>query len=153
MESVNPPSAGHDLLGDLDQIVVLNYASQGQRFGNYIIDRILAYGFAFMIAFGIGMIYGLRGESADGVFEGLPLYLLMYSAYLSYYTLFEALNKGRTVGKMITGTYAIATDGTPITWKLAFLRSLSRLVPFEAFSGFSAAPWHDRWTETTVVKK
>lgn len=153
MESVNPTLASHDLLGDLDEIVVLNYASQGQRFGNYIIDRIVALGFAILLGFGVSIIYSVPGGSADAVFEGLPLYVLMYSAYVSYYTLSEAFLKGRTIGKLITGTYAVTNNGEPVTFQLAFFRSLSRIVPFEVFSGLGSAPWHDRWTDTTVVKK
>lgn len=153
MEAVNPSSATQDLLGDLDEIVVLNYATKGQRFGNYIIDRILAYAFAIVVAAGLGAMIGLSGGTGEGVFEGLPLYILMYSSYLGYYTLMEGLTKGRTIGKLITRTQAVTFDGQPITFKLAFLRSLCRIVPFEAFSGFGSAPWHDRWTETTVVNK
>ncbi|GAA0539785.1 RDD family protein [Chitinophaga japonensis] len=153
METVNPSSRQEDLLDDLDDMVVLNPATQGQRFGNYIIDRIVAYAFAFLIVVMVGVVIGLLGGNSDGVFEGLPLYLLMYISYVWYYTTMEALNKGRTIGKLITGTYAVTRKGNPITLKTAFYRSLCRIVPFEAFSGFGQVPWHDSWTDTTVVKK
>jgi hypothetical protein len=37
--------------------------------------------------------------------------------------------------------------------RIAFLRSLSRLVPFEPFSALKkpSYPWHDRWTRTLVI--
>ena len=153
MESVNPSSTTQDLLGDLDEIVVLNYATKGQRFANYFIDRILAYGFAILVAATLGAVIGLSGGTGEGVFEGLPLYILMYGSYLAYYTLIEGLTKGRSVGKLITRTQAVTFDGQPITFKLALLRSLCRIVPFEAISGLGSVPWHDRWTETTVINK
>jgi uncharacterized RDD family membrane protein YckC len=65
----------------------------------------------------------------------------------------RGITKGRSLGKWITGTVAVRLDGNTINWKDAFLRSLSRIVPFEPFSALGYAPWHDKWTETTVVKK
>ena len=37
--------------------------------------------------------------------------------------------------------------------RIAFLRSLCRLVPFEPFSALKkpSYPWHDRWTRTLVI--
>ena len=72
--------------------------------------------------------------------------------YLVYYTLCEKLFRGQTLGKLITGTKSLRTDGEELTFKDALLRSLCRLVPFEVFSGFGV-PWHDSWTNTMVVKK
>jgi len=63
----------------------------------------------------------------------------------------EKAFKGRTLGKVISGTRAIRNDGGELTLKDALLRSLSRLVPFEVFSGFGT-PWHDSWTNTQVIK-
>jgi uncharacterized RDD family membrane protein YckC len=65
----------------------------------------------------------------------------------------EGSAKGKTLGKLITGTRALKMDGGNLTWKVAFMRSLCRIVPFEAFSAFGGNPWHDRWTDTIVVKE
>jgi hypothetical protein len=57
------------------------------------------------------------------------------------------------LGKLITGTRAIREDGVELNFKDAFLRSLSRLVPFEPFSIWSGnGIWHDSWTKTMVIK-
>jgi uncharacterized RDD family membrane protein YckC len=69
-----------------------------------------------------------------------------------YYSLCEKLFRGQTLGKLITATCALRTDGEELTFKDALLRSLCRLVPLEVFSGFGV-PWHDAWTNTMVVKK
>jgi uncharacterized RDD family membrane protein YckC len=71
--------------------------------------------------------------------------------YIVYYTLCEKLFKGYTLGKLITGTKAVRLDGSALRFKDALLRSLRRMVPFEVFSGFGT-PWHDSWTNTTVIK-
>jgi len=65
----------------------------------------------------------------------------------------EGLFKGKSLGKLITGTRAVNTDGTNISFKTALLRGLSRIVPFEPFSalGGPSHPWHDKWTNTYVI--
>ena len=80
-------------------------------------------------------------------------YLCAIVIIVGYYTVFEATTKGRTLGKFITGTQAVREDGSNITWKDAFIRSLCRLVPFEPFSTFGVLPWHDSWSKTIVIKK
>ena len=153
MESVNPTSTNRDLLGDLDEITALNYASKGQRFANHIIDFIAACFFYLLTGVGLAVLVEGSGGDSDAVFEGLSGYVIGYSFFAGYFTLMEGLSKGRTLGKLITGTYAVGLDGKPLTLKQAFYRSLCRVVPFESFSGLGAAPWHDKWTNTTVVKK
>jgi uncharacterized RDD family membrane protein YckC len=155
MGAVNPSSTGRDLLGDLDEIVVLNYASQGQRFGNFIIDWIVTFALLLGLGYIAGMLYGygLIGESGLDWFRGPLSFITTSVTGIAYYTFMEAFCKGRTIGKLVTGTYAVRNDGQPLTLKQAFLRELCRMVPFETLSGLGPAPWHDSWTNTTVVKK
>jgi uncharacterized RDD family membrane protein YckC len=79
-------------------------------------------------------------------------YLIAVFHYLFYYTICEKAFKGYTLGKLLSGTRAVRMDGQELTLKDAFLRSLSRMVPFEVFSGFGEQPWHDTWTKTAVIK-
>jgi hypothetical protein len=46
----------------------------------------------------------------------------------------------------------ISSEGGELTMKDAFMRSLSRIVPLEVFSGLGDVPWHDSWTRTIVVR-
>ena len=60
------------------------------------------------------------------------------------------------MGKWITGTRVVDERGDPPSWRQACLRSLARLIPFEAFSVlFSedgmARGWHDSLPRTRVV--
>ena len=82
----------------------------------------------------------------------LYAYLLGTINFLLYYTICEKAFRGHTLGKLITGTRAIRLDGGELTLKDAFLRSLSRIVPFETLSAIWGAPWHDTWTNTTVIR-
>lgn len=163
---VNPePQQQTDLLSDVaDTANSYQYATQGQRFVNWLVDNLLMrFGLSYLTGTAIGAILGTVAPDflyslayGDGGGPGLGLYVLAYIIaifnYLIYYTLCEKLFKGYTLGKVISGTKAIRQDGNELTFKDAFLRSASRLVPFEVFSGFSTLTWHDSWTETMVVK-
>jgi uncharacterized RDD family membrane protein YckC len=112
---------------------------------------------------GVGAVWGLslvsQGVSDAATIEQdinsstALLYLISFLTFLAYYTLFEAATKGRTIGKLITGTVAVKDDGTALTFKEALLRSLCRMIPFEPFSAFGGRPWHDTITHTMVIKK
>lgn len=130
-------------------------ASTGKRFANYIIDII----FFYILVLVLGAILAiLSPASLDDIGDGsgssdllinlfsLILLVLMYGGL-------EALLKGKTIGKFITGTRAVKLDGSPITATQAFGRALSRLVPFEPFSAFGTPcdPWHDEWSHTMVI--
>ncbi len=78
--------------------------------------------------------------------------VLGYINYLIYYIFCEMVFKGYTLGKLLTGTKAIRVDGLQMTFKDVILRSLSRIVPFEVFSGLGDKLWHDSWSHTMVVK-
>jgi uncharacterized RDD family membrane protein YckC len=130
-------------------------ASSGKRLANFIIDMLVFY----MLAFLVGIIIGVLNPSAyDGVdddFFGGPFIdrlvsLLLYGIYMF---IVEAVFKGKSLGKLITGTRAVNEDGTNISLTTALLRGLSRSVPFNAFSalGSPSYPWHDRWTKTYVI--
>lgn len=79
--------------------------------------------------------------------------LVTIGLLVAFYSLSEIIFQGRTIGKFITGTKAINEAGTDMDPKTILLRSLSRIVPFEAFSalGNPCRPWHDKWTRTYVI--
>jgi len=88
-----------------------------------------------------------------GSFDVLAsIYLVSIVNFLIYYTICEKAFKGKTLGKLITGTKAIRDDGKELSFKNALLRSLSRIVPFEPFSAFGGYPWHDSCTGTMGIK-
>ena len=148
-----PALENNDLFSDFESNLV--QASGWKRFFNYIIDLIIFYAVIFIAA--IAMAF-LNPEMIDGIDENVGgsaivdrlFYLLLYGMYMF---VVEAVFKGRSLGKLITGTRAVNEDGSTITTKTALLRGLSRAVPFNAFSalGSPSYPWHDKWTRTYVI--
>jgi uncharacterized RDD family membrane protein YckC len=152
-----------DLLADESyEINHFVYATQGQRFLNWLIDNLLMrYGLSYLTGMGIGVLISIASPEFfenisydEGVFGTLFWLgiLISYFNYVVYYTVCEKLFRGYTVGKLITGTRAIRQDGGELSFRNALLRSLSRCVPFEVFSGFNTLTWHDSWTDTMVIK-
>ena len=149
-----------NILSDIEQDFALERASVGIRFANLLIDMVFFYGIMLLVGAVLGIIFLATGIDINTSFlvredigsKSLQ-YLLSYATYLSLYTLLEGAANGKTLGKLITGTRALREDGSKLSWKDAFLRSLCRIIPFEAFSAFGGNPWHDRWTNTIVVKE
>ena len=135
--------------------VTLKTTSTGKRFANYIIDLIvfmvLTFVFGMASAIVVLIIYPEAADTIEADFEKYNL-LFSLAIHLSYYTILES-SSGRTVGKLITGTRVVDKNGKTPAFKTVFLRSLSRIVPFNAFSFLGTEPrgWHDSWTETWVI--
>jgi len=162
MEETNiNPSAEINLSDQLNAEIQFEYATTWQRFFNFLIDNLLMrFGLSYITGTAVGMLLGLLAPDyilrvAENP-ERIDIYVLGYLVaifnYLIYYTICEKGFKGYTLGKLITGTRAIRQDGGELSFKDALLRSLSRMVPFEVFSGFGGHPWHDTWTKTMVIK-
>lgn len=134
-------------------------ADTGKRFLNYIIDVIVFY----LLFLGAGILIAIISpETIDSLLaeEQSPgaalgdriLSILLYAVYMS---LVETIFKGKSLGKLITGTRAVNLDGSRISAGTAFARGFSRAVPFSAFSalGSPCNPWQDKWTNTIVVEE
>lgn len=126
-------------------------ASKGKRFANYLIDLavfLVIYGIIIFVADALGANFMNFLEStpfADNLISAL-LYFLVMSVQ-------EILFKGQSVGKLITGTLAVMEDGSSIPNDKFFVRSLCRLIPFDALSFFGSLGWHDKFSKTRVVNK
>ncbi len=135
----------------------LEATTTGRRFANLIIDTICYY-IVILILFVI-VLLPMVLKSPESMSEDSPMftfmsYVIAFGAIIGYYWFFEYVCKGRTIGKFITGTRAIMLGGDRLTSKAAFLRSVSRLVPFEPFSYLgSNSGWHDQWTYSYVVNE
>jgi len=142
-----------DLLEDI--IPGVNPATKNLRFVNWIVDIIGYYIFVFVVVYILAriapdVVNSVLGYDSD---SKLMQYVFAYLFFFIYFTLLEGFTKGKTLGKFITGTRAVKEDGSAITFIDAIKRSLSRMVPFEPFSGFGDSIWHDKWTNTIVIKE
>ena len=138
--------------------VYLRTASRGKRFVNYLFDLIGYY--SLMGA--IGFIIAAFSPATVAVYNGETLLgsLLNLSfgsiVMVLYYTGNEVLFDGKSLGKFITRTRAVSKNGEVPTVKQIMIRSLTRLVPFEAFSFLGGEPvrgWHDSWSDTYVIQE
>ena len=75
----------------------------------------------------------------------------LYSIGYKYHS--DILYDSTRLGKFVTGTMVLMEDGSKPTFKDIFIRSLCRLIPFEAFSflGAEGRGWHDSMSDTYVV--
>jgi uncharacterized RDD family membrane protein YckC len=161
-EEVNRDPVETGLADQLNQVIRYEHASGAQRFLNYLVDNLLMqFGLSYLTGMIVGFLIAKMAPdfayriAYEGTTQGdllLISFLIGIFNYVVYYTFCEKVFKGYTLGKLLTGTRAIREDGSELTFKDAILRSLSRLVPFEPFSGFGPRPWHDSWTNTVVVK-
>jgi uncharacterized RDD family membrane protein YckC len=107
-----------DLLLELEQDIFLEPVKAGTRFANYVIDLIAFYIsivtigalIATFSSSGVNYILGANDNSISATIMG---YLISWSIYVIYYTLLEGVTKGKTLGKIITGTKAVKEDGCP----------------------------------------
>lgn len=130
------------------------YVTGWARFGHFIIDRIIYIVFELIIAFSLGIIIALLG-GADwllGMNENLMDLVLFALTYPLYYFIFEA-SMQTSLAKMMLGRVVVDEYGDKPTKNQIFKRSVSRIVPFEPFSCFGDTGWHDRWSETFVIRK
>ena len=126
----------------------LELAGKGRRFANLLLDTV----FYQLVVFAAGFVLVLLDPANAQAVEDFDIAITAL-VILAYYVGFETL-MGRTPGKMITGTRVVTDEGLPPGLNQVFLRSASRLVPFEPFSCLGDPPegWHDRWSRTRVVR-
>lgn len=141
------------------EAIVFPVASLNARAGNFFLDTIVRilisssfYKLMYLVHADVFNTWMKTGDSQMVLIkDGLITFIIS----VLYYFIFE-FTLQRTPAKFVTRTYVVRTDGHKPTFKDIFIRTLSRLVPFEPFSFLvkidEAKGWHDRWSKTCVVK-
>jgi uncharacterized RDD family membrane protein YckC len=143
---------------EYDGFVDVVGVTSGTRFGYFIIDRIVSYLFALLVWAIILVPDVIFNESAitNAITYGDYRLLDNVGTYIFilflYYFVVESIF-GTSIGKLILGYIVVDAYGNKPTIKQLFKRSVSRLVPFEAFSCFKWKGWHDEWSDTMVISK
>jgi len=153
MENLAIPQS--ELFAELRENLYEQPATVGQRFMNYLIDVFIFYLVLFVLGAVAGLFLGDAFAEGETLF-GMPLllqYLVIYILLVGLYTFLETATNGRTIGKMVTKTRAIREDGSNVNFNDALKRSLIRCIPFEQLSAFNGRPWHDRWSNTKVIRE
>jgi uncharacterized RDD family membrane protein YckC len=124
-------------------------ASGTRRFWTFVIDQIAMWIGLLTLQIAYGVAYGLHALEA---LDGIKWWGICTAFYVIYYVCFEVIS-GRTLGKVLTGTRVVTTDGLPLSIPTALVRTLCRLIPFEPMS-FSLGEnwWHDSLSRTQVVR-
>lgn len=143
-----------------EELVPYRDASLGQRFLNFLIDTItMSLSIGLVVSYVEALVlWNYFPDMAVEVYagKGLDYFLISWISgilsYMVYYPCCETVFRGYTMGKLITGTKAVRTDGKALSFKDALLRSLCRIIPFEPLSALGPEPWHDRMTKTMVIK-
>ncbi len=128
----------------------MNLASWKKRAANFTIDTVCVL--LLLIAVLRVLPFLLKLLPTIDRFE-IGINVLLLPIMFIYYTFFEAIT-GKTIGKYLTGTRVVASDGKRVTLLKALVRSLVRFFLLELFSFCSRRPegWHDRISNTKVVE-
>lgn len=133
------------------QIIDRNRASKGARFANYMIDLIAFYIVFFVIMLIITLINPAYGRWFANTHDLLQR-LIGIISYTLFSFLIEAATGGRSLGKLITGTKVIMTDGEKPSVGAYFLRNIIRgIVLIDQLSFFGENGLHDSWSNTRVI--
>jgi uncharacterized RDD family membrane protein YckC len=134
-----------------DYAVGEHKANKGLRFLNYLIDLVAVI---FILAI-VLIILSFTSEALGLTIseESILFDLFIYVLVVIIYFLIEFVTKGRSLGKLITGTKVVMIDGTDPTTKDYFVRNLCRIIPFDALTFLGENGWHDKISKTTVVRK
>ncbi len=123
-------------------------AHKGLRFGTYIVDLVCMFAIVFVFGFLSVMFFG---EDALDWLESTPDLVFGVIVTVIYYLFFEGI-WARTPGKLVFRTKVVTNYGLPPSLRDICLRTVSRLIPFEAFSVlFGERGWHDGIADTYVV--
>lgn len=124
---------------NLQEYDMVAFTSIGHRFTHYLLDLL------FLLPTWLYVAQGMMGARESS----LLLQFTFLGCYFVYCFLSEAIFR-QTLGKMVTRS-CVVSDGVELSTGRVFLRTLSRLIPFDTFSFLFGAKWHDRVSSTAVV--
>lgn len=149
------------------------YAGFWRRLIAYTIDGFIisiifvVLGFIAGIAFFSGMIssgsdawMAQINDPAKMLSVTLSIWFFSTVINIAYFTYFHG-STGRTPGKMLLGLQVLSVDGNPISFGIAFLRSVGYLISSAVFClgyiwiGFDSKKqgWHDKIAGTIVIAR
>lgn len=131
--------------------------SKVRRFFNWLIDKLATFAFGGVVGV---LIVLIGGDAAASRLEGmgrLAEWTLGVSVFTAYYAFMEGAF-GFTIGKLVTGTRVVDEYGRPPGFARALLRTLCRLIPFNALSLLVSDDavrrgWHDSLARCYVVNR
>ena len=141
----------------------MKYRGVGIRFVAQIVDGIIIFIFYFVVGYITASIFGGLKEGGFDLHGGPAILVIMLTLGfgIAYFTVLEALWRGQTLGKKLTGIQVVHEGGGPIDLTAAFVRNILRLVDgFACYLVAAILVWNspmkqrlgDRIAHTVVVK-
>ena len=133
----------------------VKYVEGLPRFGHFLFDRVFFFIFTLAIGIPLGILLmnlGISIDSEDSFFKTFDTLLNWLFLQPLYYFIFE-VSMQSSPAKIILGRIVVDEFGNKPSVKQIFIRSISRAVPFEAFSCLGTCGWHDKWSKTIVIRK
>lgn len=152
-------------------MTIYKFAGFWRRFIAYMIDGFIIgiVFFILMIVAGVAYFAGaMSGDSGAMIARltdpeqvtALSLWLWVFLIFMNiaYFTYFHG-STGRSPGKMLLGLQVVTAQGNPVSFGIAFLRSVGYLISSIAFClgyiwvGFDKKKqgWHDKIAGTVVI--
>jgi len=131
--------------------------SKVRRFFNWLIDKLMTFVVGGMVGVAIVLAGGDEAASRLENMGRLSEWALGALIFTVYYAFMEGAF-GFTVGKLVTGTRVVDEYGRPPGFARALLRTLCRLIPFNALSVLMSDDavrrgWHDSLARCYVVRR
>lgn len=133
---------------------VITETSKSGRLSHLIIDNIILTFLFFQVA-SFFIQYQMSTDEnliPQYVNNQLGIYIILIILRFIYFPLFEKLF-GATPAKFLTDSRVVNSQSETPTFGNIVERTLSRHIPFEAFSFLGRKGWHDSLTKTYVVKE
>lgn len=152
-----PRPIPEDKQAETEYIEKIYVSNKPLRFLEYLIDQFVI---DLLCAAYVVDKYSIAESDYDVLYNTYyDVYAEYLIIYLAYYFILEAIFR-QTVGKLILGMQVVGADGKRPSVLAILMRTLFRLIPFEAFSflfsrwknGRLVGSWHDKLTQTYVVK-
>lgn len=127
-----------------------------------LVERIIAFVIdTAIVSFSITILYAIL-EGMSGIAENMFILFVVIPLAFFYHLLFELLNDGQSLGKLIVGIKVARVDGMPVQTNDLLMRWMFRLVDFLLTTGVLAAVFvgvtprsqrlGDVLADTTVIK-
>jgi uncharacterized membrane protein SpoIIM required for sporulation/uncharacterized RDD family membrane protein YckC len=118
------------------ELVVLSYtiAGIGSRAYAALIDYTICFFIVIAADIGVTVFVAKRGglmRNASSVLAISIIVLVQFAVLWGYYVLFEALNDGRTPGKMLQRLRVVRDGGYSVTFGASAVRNLMRIVDMQ----------------------
>lgn len=118
------------------------------RFINYLVDTLI-FGILLLL---LGELLELILPAPDPNSESIVILFIALIVFFGYYVIMESKFQ-KTIGKYLTKTKVVNSNGTKPEIGDIFRRTACRLIPFDRFSFlFVSSGFHDKLSDTLVIR-